>query len=330
MPFLSYLSGTMAYELKDTYGRSFKSLRISLTNSCNLGCIYCVHTNEPAKTEEKKVFQYEELAYMVEKIHEVSPLKTIHITGGEPTLYKDLVPFIEKLKAVGIPTIKMTSNGYRLAALLPGLYEAGLKKINISLDAVNPASFKLVSGRTNLVSVLQAIDQALEYGMEIKLNAVIMKMVNEDQIIPLLKFAMERNISLRFLELMRMGPLYQHQDFDQYFFPEEKILEKVRSLIDFTPVLREESATANYWITESGYKFGIIANESSPFCKDCDRLRLDSFGNIFGCLSNDTAISIAGILENELFLKEKLTEALSYKQAVRFTGSALSMRTIGG
>lgn len=330
MPFLSYLSGIMVRELKDTYGRSFKSLRISLTNSCNLGCIYCVHTGEQPTTATRKVFSHQELVYMVEKIHEISPLKTIHLTGGEPTLYKDLIPFIEKLKATGISTIKMTSNGYRLEALLPGLYRAGLKKINISLDAVDPKSFRLVSGRTNLSVVLNAIDLALDYGMEIKLNAVIMKTVNEDQIIPLMKFAMERNIRLRFLELMRMGPLYQHQNFEQYLFPEEKILEQVRTFVDFTALPREESATANYWITDRGYKFGIIANESSPFCQDCDRLRLDSYGNIFGCLSNDTSISISEVLENELLLKEKLAEALSYKQAVRFTGSPLSMRTIGG
>jgi cyclic pyranopterin phosphate synthase len=320
-------------KIQDTHGRTFKTLRISLTNSCNLGCVYCIHSSDqtifPVNISQKTL-NYKEIAFAVKKIHELTLLETIRLTGGEPTLYKDLIPFIEELKTIEIENIKMTSNGYLLKDMIPDLAKAGLKKINISLDAVTKESFHKISGRKNLEKVLDAIEKALEHSIEIKINAVILKGVNDDQIIPLLKFSKDRNITLRFLELMRMGPLYQNKEFANHFVSEKGILEIISEKYSFTPLLRKDSSTANYWSTSDGYTFGIIANESSPFCHDCNRLRLDSFGNIYGCLSNENTISIKDVLEDENKMREKLKEALFQKQEVRFTGSALSMRTIGG
>ncbi len=321
----------MVQEIVDIYGRTFKTLRISLTNACNLGCIYCVHQDKDSvPVTGKQLLGYKQLATMVQRIHRITPLDTIRLTGGEPTLYKDLIPFLHELAPLKIPSIKMTSNGYLLKGLLPALHAAGLNKVNISLDAVEQKSFETISKRKNLTTILESIDLALSYGMEIKLNTVVLKTVNEDQILPLLQFAIDRKIPLRFLELMRMGPLYQNSDFERYFFSEQEILDKIQTHIGFQALPREKSATANYWRTEAGYTFGIIANESSPFCHDCTRLRLDSYGNIYGCLSDDTAISITEALDNDLLLHDKLTQALTYKQAVQFKGSALSMMAIGG
>jgi cyclic pyranopterin phosphate synthase len=322
-----------AMKIQDKYGRTFKTLRVSLTNSCNLGCIYCVHSSDQKTTPDNlllKTLDYKEIAHSIKKIHALNPLETVRITGGEPTLYKDLIPFIKELKAIGIQNIKMTSNGYLLNDLLPSLAEAGLKKINISLDAVNKESFHKISGRKNIEKVLEAIEKALECNIEIKINAVILKSINEDQIVPLFKFSKDKNITLRFLELMSMGPLYQNKEFEKYFISEKEILKIISENYSFTPLLREDSSTANYWRTSDGYTFGIIANESSPFCHDCNRLRLDSYGNIYGCLSNETAIFITDSLEDENTMREKLQTALSQKQELKFTGSSLSMMAIGG
>jgi cyclic pyranopterin phosphate synthase len=326
------LKELLRMEIRDQYSRTFKTLRLSLTSNCNLGCVYCVNSTDKENTLVNKniAMSYQEIVYAVKKIHELTGLETVRLTGGEPTLYKDLIPIIKEIRSIGIENIKMTSNGYLLKEMIPSLVEAGLNKINISLDAISRDGFNKISGRKNLEKILEAIDKGLEYGIEIKINAVILKNVNDDQIVPLFDFSKERNITLRFLELMQMGPLHKAKEFEKYFVSEKEILNNLAAHTTFTPILRRPSDTANYWISEEGYKFGIIANESSPFCGDCNRLRLDSFGNIYGCLSNDAALSIRYELNDENKLREKLMEALSYKQELKFTGSAISMMAIGG
>jgi cyclic pyranopterin phosphate synthase len=319
-------------EIQDRFGRSFKTLRVSLTNTCNLACLYCVHSADQKlpTLPANNILNSSEIVHAIKKIHELTKLETVRLTGGEPTLYKELISIVRQIKALGVDNIKMTSNGYTLKNLIPELSEAGLKKINISLDTINPENFNKISGRKNLERILDSIDEALKYNIEIKINAVILKRINDDQIIPLFEFSKERNITLRFLELMRMGPLYEESSFHNYYTSEKEILDCIAKQHIFTPLLRETSSTANYWITPDGYKFGIIANESHPFCHDCNRLRLDSYGNIYGCLSNDTALSISEVLNNEGLLREKLEQALSHKQELKFTGSAISMMAIGG
>ena len=201
-----------------------------------------------------------------------------------------------------------------------------MQSINVSLDAVDEDVFFLMSKRNGVKRVLKGIDTALNEGLDVKLNAVLMKGVNDSQILPLLNYAFSRNIVIRFLEVMSMGHLYH--DSEKYLISRDDVLHKIASYYDFLPLIRSASSTANYWKTESGKVFGIIANESAPFCHDCNRLRLDSQGNIFGCLSSNLPINIKNISGEEL--KEKLALALSHKQKLKFTGSNLSMLNIGG
>jgi cyclic pyranopterin phosphate synthase len=318
--------------IKDQYSRTFKTLRISLTNTCNFGCVYCVHS-ESKNTElkpQKSLLDYKEIAYIASQIHKQTPLKTIRLTGGEPTLYKDLIPITSELKSIGIENIKMTTNGYLLKDKIKALAQAGLSHINISFDASDKQTFQQLSGKDGERNVRESIDECVENGVKVKINSVILKGINDHQILPLFRFSKERNIPIRFLELMRMGPLHQSEKFEAYFFSEEEILQEIATEYNYQKVLRQHSSTANYWQTSDGYTFGIIANESTPFCSDCDRLRLDSYGNIYGCLSENNAISISGIINNEKLLIEKLETALQQKQPVRFKGSDISMMAIGG
>ena len=154
-----------------------------------------------------------------------------------------------------------------------------------------------------------------------------MKGTNDHQIIKLFEYCKERNIAIRFLELMQMGHLYHN--FEQLFFSEAEIVNTLAQHYDLTPMKRAPNATAKYWITDDYYKFGIISNVSDPFCNDCNRLRLDSYGNIYGCLSDNNPINISDYLYDEQKVKEKLTQALAQKKT-KFSGSELSMLHIGG
>jgi cyclic pyranopterin phosphate synthase len=184
-----------------------------------------------------------------------------------------------------------------------------------------------MSKRSNVQRIINGIDAAIEAGLRVKINSVIMKGINHKQILPLLEFAFKRSIPIRFLEVMAMGHLYQHSE--KYLFTQQEILEVIAEKYTFQSIKRHPSSTANYWQIKQGNVFGIIANESQPFCHDCNRLRLDSSGNIYGCLSNNNPISLANI-EDVDALHQKLMQALLQKQPVKFTGSALSMLHIGG
>lgn len=320
--------------IQDAHGRSFGTLRVSLTNACNFGCVYCVNGDDKgeinrAGTSVRPALKYDELARIATALHRLLGFTTIRLTGGEPTLYTDLIPFIGELTAAGMRTIKMTTNGFLLRQKAAALAQAGLRTINVSLDAVDPAVFAAIAKRNTLPQVLSGIDAALDAGISVKLNAVIMRGVNESQIIPLLDYARGRGIQLRFLELMRMGHFYSDH-FDRYFYPMHEICGVIQTVHAIAPLDRNPSATAKRWTCEDGYEFGIIANESEPFCSDCDRLRLDSYGNIFGCLSEEKSEYVGDIVANEDALRDKLLQALTHKQPLKFKGSALTMISIGG
>lgn len=319
------------FPVTDSYGRQFKTLRVSLTNTCNLGCVYCVSGGEEVQLSENNSLQIlsgEQIVTLIKSLHGLLDLEVIRLTGGEPTLYKDLIPLINGLNNIGVPLIKMTSNGFLLKNKARDLAAAGLTHLNISLDAVEPIEFFNISRRKNVGRIIEGIEEAVKNGIEVKINSVIMKGVNENQVLPLIKFCFERHITIRFLELMKMGHL-QKGSFDECFYSQGAILDQISKEYSFQRLEREKSSTANYWITEAGNVFGVVANESAPFCFDCNRLRLDSFGNIYGCLSENKSISVAH-LKSEEELEEKLREALIHKQKVKFKGSEISMLAIGG
>lgn len=310
----------------DEYNRTFKNLRISLLDSCNFACIYC--TDEDGLSSSKKSnLDFENLIKTVKKIHEKLNLQSIRLTGGEPLLYPNLIPLITELSKLKGINIKMTSNAFLLAIKAKALKQAGLEEINISLDAIEDAVFFKMTRRDKLQEVLKGIDAALECGLKVKLNTVVMKNKNHHQILPLLAYAHQKNISIRFLEVMAMGHLHQQQG--QHLFRQQDILNLIATEYQFDALPRKKSATANYWETKQGLAFGIIANSSEPFCRDCDRLRLDHHGNIYGCLSINEPISIKNIYSDEE-LNVCVKQALNQKQPVKFTGSKLSMLNIGG
>lgn len=312
----------------DKYGRAFKTLRVSLLSTCNLGCIYCtMGTDEEVAFDHRPQTSASEFINKIAALHGQLGLRTIRLTGGEPLLYRELEAVIKGIRELGINDIRMTSNGFLLERHALKLKQAGLRSVNVSLDAMDEDIFFKMTRRNQLQRTLKGIEAAIACGLEVKLNAVIMRGQNHDQILPLLNYAFANNIAIRFLEVMAMGHLYGHAQ--QYLFTQQDILDMIASQHNFIRMPRKPSSTANYWQTEQGHVFGIIGNESEPFCRDCDRLRLDAEGNIYGCLSNDHPIALNGN-ENSPELQNKLQQAMAQKQSLHFTGSELSMMHIGG
>lgn len=328
--------------ITDQYGRRFEKLRVSLINDCNFACVYCVG-EETVIVDEKfigsrspefsvgkgseKLKTYD-FVQLIAAMHSILNLKSIRLTGGEPLLYGELIPLIRQIKALGIDDIRMTTNAFYLKGKINDLIAAGLQAINISVDAVDPAIFARMSRNNHTERVFEGIDEAVKSGIEVKLNAVILRNTNDSQIIPLLEYSAERNIAIRYLELMKMGPIFKQQE--ALFYPESEILDTIRSKYDIQKLPRRDSATSRYWKTNTGARFGIIANESTPFCHDCNRLRMDSRGYFYGCLSNANGIRLTEFINDRPRLIGKLEELLAMKQKVKFQGSILSMRNIGG
>ncbi|HWB91470.1 MAG TPA: GTP 3',8-cyclase MoaA [Puia sp.] len=317
--------------ITDTYGRTFRTLRVSLLQHCNLGCVYCVAGEEDLKQANAShgggFLDVDSLLSIIRRLHGRLGLENIRLTGGEPLLYPWLPQLIKGIRAAGIPSVRLTTNGFLLERQAAELKEAGLEAVNVSLDAVDEAVFFEMSRRHSAARVVRGIDAAIQAGLEVKINSVVMKGLNDSQVLPLLEFAFSRGLRLRFLEVMAMGHL--HKDAARYLVSQEEILHIVGGHYRIEPLARVASATARYWKTEEGHVFGVIANESEPFCRDCDRLRLDSQGRIYGCLSSNLPIGL-DLREDAEAWDKKLSEALAQKQPLRFTGSDLSMLRIGG
>lgn len=323
------------YKIEDHLGRRFEKLRVSLINTCNFSCTYCVSDNIASTSNglvspnAEKQLNTDEFTLLIKSIHQVTGLKSIRLTGGEPLLYMDLLPLIEKIKSIGIEDIRLTTNGYYLKQRAKQLKEAGLTSINVSIDAFDPFLIQSIAGKNiRPKSVFEGIEFALQAGLNIKLNTVVMRGINESQIIPLLDYSAQLGVKIRYLELMKMGHLYNGKN--DLFFSEDEILNTIKTHYEISELDRKKSETARYWSAGKNRIFGIIANESTPFCHDCNRLRMDSHGNFYGCLSNSKGEKLSPYIHDKKLLTNKLRQLLLLKQPVKFQGSNLSMRNIGG
>lgn len=336
--------------------RSFTSLRISLTPLCNFSCLYCkpslqaqmsqqaftkqnfslpqeLPTQKPM-TSSSHFYPPTYFSDMVARLTQVLDLKKIRLTGGEPLLYPHLPELIALLRKQGHREIALTTNG-SLAnlKLLEKLKNSGLTHINFSLDTLSAQTFAFLSGQKadKLQKVLQAIELARKLEFIIKINFIVMKGINSGELTDILQYCLHRNIPLRFLELMRMG--YTEQIYQERFMGQEQILETLKTDFSFQALPREKHSTATYFALgkrhgKDVYAFGMIANESEPFCSDCNRLRLDSGGNLFGCLSSTRYFSLHDA-QNEQELQEILSLAIQEKN-IKFNGSSIRMLQIGG
>ena len=301
-----------------------------------MSCTYCVPHSSPlilnqndknwSNADSEEPLTASKLNGLIRMLIDQLPIREVKLTGGEPLISPLLKPIISELRKYENVAKSLTTNGVHLASMASFLKEKGIHNINVSLDAIDPVVFSALTRTNGLKHVKKGIDVALELGLKLKINCVIVKGVNESGILSLLDYAGQKGITIRYLEIMEMGALFGKAK--DLIFTQDEILQVIQSKAKITPVVREASSTANYWETSKGYKFGIIANHSVPFCCDCNRLRLDSTGKIFGCITDDTGID-ASKITNPKDLANILTQALLRKRN-KFTGSKRSMISLGG
>lgn len=319
----------------DRQGRRFRNLRVSLTAACNYACTYCVPDGKRLVAAQDEL-SAEAMARGVAYLIEAAGIERLRVTGGEPLVSPKLEPFLASVAGLGLDEISLTTNGQLLARKLPLLRAAGIRRLNVSLDTLDPDAFRRIARGGDLATVLEGMAQATAAGMRIKVNMVPLRGQNFDQVVPLLEYCLARGYELRFIELMRMGHLARDSNaFVQQFVSLEHLLQLIGERYEYLQANAPVDATAlRYEIPGKGY-FGVIANESVPFCRTCSRLRLSSTGWLHGCLSSSNRHFIGDLLDKPRHqalpaLQGLLVKALGDKQPVAFSGGATVMKIIGG
>lgn len=319
----------------DQLGRRLQNMRVSLTSACNYACVYCVAEGKRLHAQNNGL-PLQKLLLAVDYLKTVNDLRTLRITGGEPLISPLFDGFVAAVGRLGFEDLSLTSNGQLLSRKLPVLLEAGVKRINISLDTLDAQAFRRIARGGDLAEVLNGIEQALEGGLQVKINMVPMREYNQEQILPLLEYCLARGMELRFIELMRMGHLARDSgEFRRQFYGMSEILEDIAGHYTVTAAQSALEATAQRFEISGRGSFGIIANESAPFCSACTRLRLSATGWLHGCLSSSHRHYLGDVLELPrdtalARIRELSREALADKQLQSFSGDVMIMKVIGG
>jgi len=288
--------------LRDSYNRPIRDLRVSLTDRCNFRCFYCLPHGEPPIAPKEKMLSYEEIEYVCDIFVSLG-IEKIRLTGGEPMLRRDIETIIRKLtrlKADGLQDLALTTNGYYLPERAQSLKEAGLDRVTISLDSLKRDVFKRMTGVDVLDKVLAGIAAAKSANLEpIKINAVIVRGHNEDEVADFAAFAREYDVKMRFIEFMPLdsGHEWAREDVVSGKEIRERISERF-------PLVRVEVARGSD--TSSRYRFadgapgeiGIIAPVTEPFCGACSRIRLTADGQIRTCLFSTVEHSLRDVVRS--------------------------------
>ncbi|MEN9595498.1 MAG: hypothetical protein RLY23_1981 [Actinomycetota bacterium] len=272
--------------LVDGHGRRVRDLRISITDRCNLRCTYCMPAEGLPWLPRADVLTYEEIARIAKVCVDRWAFDAIRITGGEPTLRADLVSLFEMLAPLGVD-LAMTTNAIRLVDLAVPLRNAGLKRVNISLDTLNAATFESITRRDDLARTIAGIDAAIAAGLApVKINTVVMRGVNDHEILDLVEFARDRGVGLRFIEFMPLDA-GQGWTLDQVV-PAREILETIDAAFplsgDAIPTSGPVEPAERFAFADGRGDVGVIASVTEPFCGDCDRVRITADGRLRTCL----------------------------------------------
>lgn len=270
-------------QLQDRLGRPLRSLRLSVTDRCNLRCAYCMPEEHYQWLHRKHLLTFEELT-RVTRLFAGLGVDKCRLTGGEPLLRAELPKLVESLGALGKLTLALTTNGTRLSELAVPLYQAGLRQVTVSLDTLRQERFIKLTGRDALADAVQGIVAARQAGFEkIKINTVVIKGLNDDELLDMVDFGRSVGAQVRFIEYMDVGGAtrWQHAQ----VVNKQQILARLeQALGEAVPQQDQGSSPAKRYTFADGTVVGIIASVSEPFCDACDRIRLTADGTLYGCL----------------------------------------------
>jgi GTP 3',8-cyclase len=271
--------------MEDSYGRIAKKLRISVTDRCNMQCVYCMPYNNTNWLEQNTLLNYEQIVHLV-NIFAKFGIEKIKITGGEPTVRPKIEELVKSLSNIdGIKSISMTTNGLLLKDKVKKLKDSGLNSITISLDTFNQKRFKAITGiEGGLTKVLDSIDAAKTAGLQVKINVVIMRGWNEDEIVQFAQFSRETNTIVKFIEFMPLDGTGIWTN--NLVFSKKEMIQLINTKVKkLVPLFNDNSDPARLYSFEDGIGIvGFIPSITEPFCQYCDRIRITSDGKFYTCL----------------------------------------------
>ena len=286
--------------LRDSYGRAIRDLRISITDRCNFRCFYCMPKEAMEWQPKSEILSYEEIITLAEVFVSLGVTK-LRVTGGEPMLRRDLESLIERLAKIdGIEDLAMTTNAHFLRGRAEGLKNAGLQRLTVSLDSLTEERFTLLTGRNELDRVIDGIDAALEAGLDpVKVNSVVIRGINDDQVVSFAGFAREKGVQVRFIEFMPLdnGKVWRRE----MVVPGDELRRLIDEVYPLERVVSGNlSETARRWRFADGApgEVGFINPVTQPFCGHCSRIRLTADGMIRTCLFSTVEHNIKGLLRS--------------------------------
>jgi cyclic pyranopterin phosphate synthase len=304
--------------LEDRYGRKLTYLRVSVTDRCNLRCMYCVPRNGIEKLHHADVLSYEEL-FRLCRIAVDLGINKIRVTGGEPLVRIDIDKFLLQLVEIpGLSEITLTTNGVFLGSFLETFKAAGIRRINVSLDTLVRGKYEFITGHDCLLPVLDSIDKAYKAGFDpVKINVVVMRGINDDEVEDLARLSMDRPFHIRFIEYMPMGD--SSQDFLDLYMPSSDVaglIEEALGPLEPLPSKKGDGPARRFKIKGAAGEVGFISAVSNHFCDSCNRLRLTATGCLRTCLLSDI----------ETDLKSPLRQGVSDSELVELFKSGVLLK----
>lgn len=298
----------------DSYNRNIDYLRISLTDKCNLRCKYCMPKDGIKHLEHKDIMTLEEIFRVVKIMSEIG-IKRVRLTGGEPLVRKNISKLISDIKMLpDIERISMTTNGVLLPLHIKKIVQAGLDDVNISLDSINPNNYKEITGKNELDNVIKAIDLSVEYGLKPKINCVPIKGLNQDDLINVAKLAMEKEVDVRYIELMPTNYSKEYSGIATKDILE--LLESVYGKSEKLALKKYEGPAIYYRFKNFKGRIGFISPISDIFCEYCNRVRLTSTGKLKLCLHNNIEVDLLQEIRSgadDKIIKELILKSIALK-----------------
>ena len=303
--------------LIDAHGRAIQYLRISVTDRCDLRCRYCMSENMRF-LPRNELLSLDELALVADRFI-ARGVRKIRLTGGEPLVRSDTLDLVRRIGShlgAGLDEVTLTTNGTRLAEHAGALAEAGVRRVNVSIDSRDPATFRHITRHGDVAKVLAGIDAAQAAGLAVKLNMVALKGLNEDEIAPMLAWSIERGLDLTLIETMPLGEI--DEDRTDRFLPLTGVLADLRDRFELLPDTHRTGGPARYWrAAGSTTRLGLITPLSANFCDGCNRVRLATDGKLYMCLGHDEGVDLKAALRDHgsAGLDDAIDNALRRKPA---------------